>query len=43
MDNTYQLNAATLKFLDVQLQHGWCKTVTHMILLAVALSGWCFC
>ena len=38
MDKTYQLNEATLKFLDTQLQHRLAQNRTHMVLQAVALS-----
>nr|WP_178131008.1 methyl-accepting chemotaxis protein [Pseudomonas sp. C1C7] len=38
MDQTYQLNDATLKFLDIQLQQRLEQNRTHMILQAVALS-----
>lgn len=38
MDQTYQLNDATLKFLDAQLQQRLEQNRTHMILQAVALS-----
>jgi methyl-accepting chemotaxis protein len=38
MDQTYQLNEATLKFLGVQLQQRLDQNRTHMVLQAVALS-----
>jgi methyl-accepting chemotaxis protein len=38
MDNTYQLNESTLKFLDTQLQQRLAQNRTHMVLQAVALS-----
>jgi methyl-accepting chemotaxis protein len=38
MDKTYQLNDATLKFLDTQLQQRLAQNRTHMVLQAVALS-----
>ncbi|MCU1775290.1 methyl-accepting chemotaxis protein [Pseudomonas sp. 13B_3.2_Bac1] len=38
MDQTYQLNEATLKFLDTQLQQRLAQNRTHMVLQAVALS-----
>ncbi|WP_236195794.1 methyl-accepting chemotaxis protein [Pseudomonas glycinae] len=38
MDQTYQLNDATLKFLDTQLQQRLGQNRTHMVLQAVALS-----
>jgi methyl-accepting chemotaxis protein len=38
MDQTYQLNEATLKFLGTQLQQRLDQNRTHMILQAVALS-----
>ncbi|MBP4001705.1 methyl-accepting chemotaxis protein [Pseudomonas koreensis] len=38
MDHTYQLNDATLKFLDTQLQQRLGQNRTHMVLQAVALS-----
>ncbi|WDR36237.1 methyl-accepting chemotaxis protein [Pseudomonas serboccidentalis] len=38
MDMTYQLNDATLKFLDTQLQQRLAQNRTHMVLQAVALS-----
>ncbi|MGY2259140.1 methyl-accepting chemotaxis protein [Pseudomonas sp. SDO55104_S430] len=38
MDQTYQLNEATLKFLDIQLQQRLEQNRTLMILQAVALS-----
>ncbi|TDK57468.1 methyl-accepting chemotaxis protein [Pseudomonas moraviensis] len=38
MENTYQLNQATLKFLDNQLQQRLAQNRTHMILQASALS-----
>jgi methyl-accepting chemotaxis protein len=38
MDQTYQLNDATLKFLDTQLQQRLAQNRTHMVLQAVALS-----
>ncbi|NTZ98812.1 methyl-accepting chemotaxis protein [Pseudomonas koreensis] len=38
MAQTYQLNDATLKFLDTQLQQRLAQNRTHMVLQAVALS-----
>ncbi|UST80594.1 methyl-accepting chemotaxis protein [Pseudomonas siliginis] len=38
MEHTYQLNQATLKFLDSQLQQRLAQNRTHMILQASALS-----
>ncbi|MBM6442914.1 methyl-accepting chemotaxis protein [Pseudomonas sp. MIL9] len=38
MDQTYQLNEATLKFLGAQLQQRLDQNRTHMVLQAVALS-----
>jgi len=38
MNQTYQLNEATLKFLDTQLQQRLAQNRTHMVLQAVALS-----
>ncbi|SDS30737.1 methyl-accepting chemotaxis protein [Pseudomonas granadensis] len=38
IDKTYQLNDATLKFLDRQLQQRLSENRTHMVLQAVALS-----
>ncbi|WP_130887758.1 methyl-accepting chemotaxis protein [Pseudomonas sp. Sample_21] len=38
MEHTYQLNQATLKFLDHQLQQRLAQNRTHMILQASALS-----
>ena len=38
IDRTYQLNEATLKFLDTQLQQRLAQNRTHMVLQAVALS-----
>ena len=38
MDQTYQLNEATLKFLGTQLQQRLDQNRTHMVLQAVALS-----
>ncbi|UVK94463.1 methyl-accepting chemotaxis protein [Pseudomonas atacamensis] len=38
MEHTYQLNQATLKFLDNQLQQRLAQNRTHMILQASALS-----
>ncbi|WP_409318515.1 methyl-accepting chemotaxis protein [Pseudomonas sp. KCJK9016] len=38
MDRTYQLNEATLKYLDTQLQQRLAQNRTHMVLQAVALS-----
>ncbi|WP_285356243.1 methyl-accepting chemotaxis protein [Pseudomonas sp. lyk4-R2A-10] len=38
MDQTYQLDDATLKFLDTQLQQRLGQNRTHMVLQAVALS-----
>jgi methyl-accepting chemotaxis protein len=38
IDRTYQLNDATLKFLDTQLQQRLAQNRTHMVLQAVALS-----
>ena len=38
MDNTYQLNEATLNYLDTQLQQRLTQNRTHMVLQAVALS-----
>ncbi|WP_351059981.1 hypothetical protein, partial [Psychrobacter sp. TB20-MNA-CIBAN-0197] len=38
MEHTYQLNQATLKFLDRQLQQRLAQNRTHMILQASALS-----
>ncbi|WP_285417825.1 methyl-accepting chemotaxis protein [Pseudomonas sp. efr-133-TYG-5] len=38
MDKTYQLNDATLQFLDNQLQQRLTQNRTHMILQAVALT-----
>ncbi|TFA83781.1 methyl-accepting chemotaxis protein [Pseudomonas sp. LAIL14HWK12:I2] len=38
MDQTYQLNDATLKFLDTQLQQRLGQNRTHMVLQAAALS-----
>jgi methyl-accepting chemotaxis protein len=38
MDQTYQLNEATLKFLGAQLQQRLEQNRTHMVLQAVALS-----
>ena len=38
MDQTYQLNEATLKFLGTQLQQRLEQNRTHMVLQAVALS-----
>ena len=38
MDTTYQLNDATLKFLDTQLQQRLAQNRTHMVLQAVALA-----
>ncbi|WP_130910369.1 methyl-accepting chemotaxis protein [Pseudomonas sp. Sample_9] len=38
MEHTYQLNLATLKFLDSQLQQRLAQNRTHMILQASALS-----
>ncbi|RIJ12575.1 methyl-accepting chemotaxis protein [Pseudomonas sp. 91RF] len=38
MDRTCQLNEATLKFLDTQLQQRLTQNRTHMVLQAVALS-----
>ncbi|MED7668287.1 methyl-accepting chemotaxis protein [Pseudomonas moraviensis subsp. stanleyae] len=38
MEHTYQLNQATLKFLDSQLQRRLAQNRTHMILQASALS-----
>jgi len=38
MDKTCQLNDATLKFLDTQLQQRLAQNRTHMVLQAVALS-----
>ena len=38
MDRTYQLNEATLKFLDTQLQQRLTQNRTHMVMQAVALS-----
>ena len=38
MDMTYQLNDATLKFLETQLQQRLAQNRTHMLLQAVALT-----
>lgn len=38
IERTYQLNEATLKFLDTQLQQRLAQNRTHMVLQAVALS-----
>ncbi|VEF08596.1 chemotaxis sensory transducer [Pseudomonas fluorescens] len=38
IDKTYELNEATLKFLDTQLQQRLMHNRTHMVLQAVALS-----
>jgi len=39
MDQTYQFNEATLKFLGVELQQRLGQNRSHMVLLVVALAG----